>query len=83
MDRMETKMLEVSVGVPHRLWDGVELAAADDSTTISAVVAEALAQHLARRARLRSIDAWTWSGGAADYEDLAEVDPAFDLAGCA
>jgi len=80
---METKMLEVSVGVPRQLWDRVELAATDDSTTISTVVAEALAQHLARRARLRSVEAWGRQGGVSDYDELAEVDPVFEAAGCA
>ena len=83
MDRMETKMLDVSVGVPRQLWDGVELAAQDDSTTVSAVVAEALARHLALRARLRSVEAWAWqAGGAADFDELADVDPAFEATGC-
>jgi len=80
---METKMLEVSVGVPRQLWDRVELAATDDSTTISTVVAEALAQHLARRARLRSVEAWGRPGGVSEYDELAEVDPVFEAAGCA
>jgi hypothetical protein len=83
MDGMETKMLEVSLGVPRQLWDHVELAARDDSTPVSALVAEALAQHLARRARLRSVEAWARLGGAAEFDELAEADPVFEAAGCA
>ena len=79
---METKMLEVSVGVPRQLWDRVESAAQDDSTTVSAVVAEALARHLSLRARLRSVESWAWQGGVADLEELAEVDPVFEATGC-
>lgn len=82
MDRMET-MVEVSVGVPRQLWNRVELAARDDGTTIAALLSEALTQHLARRARLRSVEAWAWAGGAADFDELVEADPVFEAAGCA
>ena len=82
MDRMETKMLEVSVDVPGQLWNRAELAAQDDGTTVSAVLAEALVQHLACRARLRSVEAWARSA-AAEFDELAEADPAFEAAGCA
>jgi hypothetical protein len=81
MDAMES-MLEVSVGVPRQLWDRVELAAQDDSTTVAAMVAEALKQHLSCRARLRSVDAWAWQAVGADYDELAEVDAAMDSVGC-
>ena len=83
MDGMETKMLEVSVGVPRQLWDRVELAAQDDSTTVAAMVAEALARHLSLRARLRTVEAWAWQGGTVDFDELAEVDAVFDSTGCA
>ena len=83
MDGMETKMLEVSLGVPRQLWDRVESAAQDDSTTVAALVAEALARDLSRRARLRSVEAWAWPDGAARFEELAEVDLVFEAAGCA
>jgi hypothetical protein len=83
MDRMETKMLEVSVDVPGQLWNRAELAAQDEGTTVSAVLAEALVQHLACRARLRSVEAWARSGAATDFDELAEADPAFEAAGCA
>jgi len=82
MDGMETKMLEVSVGVPRQLWDRVESAAQDDSTTVSAMVADALARHLALRARLRSVEAWGGQGGTVELEELAEVDPVFEATGC-
>jgi hypothetical protein len=81
MDAMET-LLEVSVGIPRQLWDRVELAAQDDSVPVAAMVAEALKQHLSCRARLRSVQAWAWCGTGADYEELAEVDPNFDIMGC-
>ena len=78
-----TKLLEVSVGVPRQLWDRVELAARDDGATVSAMVAEALAQHLARRARLRSVETWAWPDGVVDVSELAEVDSVFEGTGCA
>ena len=82
MDGMES-MLEVSVGIPRQLWDRVELAAQDDSVAAAAMVAEALEQHLSCRARLRSVEAWAhWQAAGADYDELAEVDPNFDIAGC-
>ncbi len=81
MDAMES-MLEVSVGVPRRLWDLVELAAQDDSVTVAAMVARALNRHLSCRARIRSVESWAWQGIGADCDELAEVDPASDIAGC-
>ncbi|HET9171650.1 MAG TPA: hypothetical protein VFN97_19575 [Actinospica sp.] len=81
MDAMES-MLEVSVGIPHQLWDRVELAAQDDSVSVAAMVAEALNQHLSCRARLRSVESWAWRGTGADYDELAEVDPELDNLGC-
>jgi hypothetical protein len=82
MVRMET-MLEVAVDLPGQLWNRAELAAQDEGMTVSAMLAEALAQHLACRARLRSVETWARQGAAADYDDLAEVDAAFEAAGCA
>jgi hypothetical protein len=82
MDGMDM-MLEVSVDVPNQLWNRAELAARDDGTTVSAMLAEALDRHLACRARLRSVEAWTRQGAAAGFDELAEVDPAFEAAGCA
>ena len=82
MDAMETKMLEVSLGVPRQLWDRVELAAQDDSTTVAAMVAEALARHLSLRARLRSVEAWAWPDGVVEFDELAEADPVFEASGC-
>jgi len=76
-------MVEVSVGVPRQLWNRLESAAQDDSVPVSALVAEALTRHLACRARLRSVEAWAWSGGGADFDELADVDPVFEAAGCA
>jgi hypothetical protein len=81
MVRMET-MLEVAVDLPGQLWNRAELAAQDEGMTVSAMLAEALAQHLACRARLRSVEAWTRRGEAAEYDELAEVDPAFEAVGC-
>jgi hypothetical protein len=81
MDAMES-MQDVSVGIPSQLWDRVELAAQDDSVTVAAVVAQALDQHLSCRARMRSVESWAWLGTGADYDELAEVDPNMDIAGC-
>ena len=81
MDAMES-MHEVSVGVPRQLWDHVELAAQNDSVSAAAMVAEALKQHLSCRARLRSVEAWAWQAAGTAHEELAEVDPSFDIAGC-
>jgi hypothetical protein len=82
MDRMES-MVEVSVGVPADLWSRVQTAAADDCTTPSALLVEAVCRHLSRRARLRSVSAWAWDGAAADFDEMSEVDPSMDVAGCA
>jgi hypothetical protein len=81
MDGMES-MLEMSVGIPRQLWDRVELAAQDDSVSVAAMVAEALNQHLSCRARIRSVETWTWQGSGADCDELAEVDPHMDSVGC-
>jgi hypothetical protein len=81
MDAMES-MLEVSFGIPRQLWDRVELAAQDDGVSVAAMVAEALNQHLSCRARIRSVETWAWRGIGADYDELAEADPAFDSVGC-
>ena len=81
MDAMES-MLEMPVGIPRQLWDRVELAAQDDSVTVAAIVARALDQHLSCRARIRSVESRAWQGIGADYDELAEVDPVFDIAGC-
>lgn len=83
MDGMESSMFEMVVGVPRQLWNRLESAAHDDSVTVSAMVAEALNQHLSCRARIRSVEAWAWSGTAADYDELAQIDPAFEATGCA
>lgn len=83
MDRMES-MIEVSVGVPAQLWARVESAATDDATSPEELLADALSQHLSRRARLRSVSAWAWdAAGVGAFDDLAEADPAFDATGCA
>jgi hypothetical protein len=80
MDAMES-MVEVSVGVPAELWARFETAAADDCLSPAALLAEALSQHLSRRARLRSVS--TWDAAQTGFDELAEVDPAFDATGCA
>jgi hypothetical protein len=82
MEDMES-MVQVPVAVPAPLWASVETAAADDGTTPSALLIEALGQHLARRARLRSVSAWSWDAAGGGYDDLSEVDPALDATGCA
>jgi len=82
MDGMES-MVEVSVGVPADLWSRVETAAADDCTTPSAMLVEAVCRHLSRRARLRSVSAWAWGAAGAEFDELAEVDLSLDLTGCA
>lgn len=83
MDDMVESMIEVSVGVPAELWAKVETAAREDCSSAPALLAEALAQHLSRRARLRSVSAWAWDASGAQAEDLAEVDPVTDATGCA
>jgi len=29
------------------------------------------------------VEVWAWSGGGADFDELADVDPVFEAAGCA
>lgn len=74
-------MIEVSVGVPAELWARVETAAADDHRPPAALLADALSQYLSCRARMRSVSAWDAPEAGSDA--LAEVDPAFDVTGCA
>lgn len=83
MDDMVESMIEVSVGVPAELWAKVETAAREDRSSASALLAEALAQHLSRRARLRSVSAWVSDGSATQVDELAEVDAVTDASGCA
>lgn len=83
MDDMVESMIKVSVGVPAELWDKVETAADEDSASPSALLVEALDQHLARRARLRSVSAWAQDAAGTQIDDLAEVDAALDATGCA
>ena len=84
MDDMVESMIEVSVGVPAELWAKVETAAEEDCASLSAVLTEALAQHLSRRARLRSVSAWAWDAAAGSEVDaLAEADTTLDVTGCA
>jgi predicted transcriptional regulator len=83
MDDMVESMIEVSVGVPAELWAKVETAVQEDCSSASALLAEALAQHLSRRARLRSVSAWAWDASGAQVDDLAEVDAVTDATGCA
>jgi predicted transcriptional regulator len=83
MDDMVESMIEVSVGVPAELWAKVETAVEEDDSSASALLAEALAQHLSRRARLRSVSAWAWDASGTQVDDLAEVDPVTDTTGCA
>jgi len=83
MDDMVESMIEVSVGVPAELWAKVETAAREDGSSASLMLAEALAQHLSRRARLRSVSAWSRDASGVHADDLAEVDPVTDATGCA
>lgn len=83
MDYMVESMIEVSVGVPAELWAKVETAAQEDCSSASALLAEALSQHLSRRARLRSVSAWAWDAAGTQVDELAEVDPVADASGCA
>lgn len=76
-------MVEVSVGVPAALWSQVETAAADECTSSESLLVEAISQHLSRRARLRSVSSWAWDAARSGFDELAEVDPAFDITGCA
>jgi predicted transcriptional regulator len=82
MDGMDS-MVDVSVSVAADLWNSVETAASDDCTSVSVMVQEALAQHLSRRARLRSIAPWTWEDGSEAHVDLSEPDPMLEAIGCA
>ena len=84
MGDMVESMIEVSVGVPAELWAKVETAAEEDCASVSAVLTEALAQHLARRARLRSVSAWALDAAAgSEVDGLAEADAMQDVTGCA
>lgn len=74
-------MGEASVGVPTELWTRLETAAANDCASPAAVLSEALIQHLSRRVRLRA--ASLCDGARGDFDELAEVDPALDVTGCA
>lgn len=83
MDDMVESMIEVSVGVPAELWAKVETAAEEDCASLSAVLTEALAQHLSRRARMRSVSAWAWDAAGSEVDGLAEADTVLDVTGCA
>jgi predicted transcriptional regulator len=83
MDGMVESMIEVSVGVPAELWAKVETAAEEDCSSAPALLAEALAQHLSRRARLRSVSAWAREAAGTQVDELAEVDAVTDATGCA
>jgi hypothetical protein len=67
-------VVKKSVSVAAEVWSAAEAAAAEDHITISAVVAEALENHLAIRAGLRAVRDWEQEHGPLTAAELADAD---------
>lgn len=69
-----------SVAFDPELWKEAEAAAREESTSLSALVNDALSEHLALRRGLRAMEQWQTDHGAFTEEELANADEALDHA---
>ncbi|MGH8995928.1 MAG: hypothetical protein ACRDYB_07875 [Acidimicrobiales bacterium] len=69
-----------SVAFDPEVWKEAEAAAREVGTSLSALVNDALSEHLALRRGLRSMEEWQADHGAFTEEELAAADKALDHA---
>ena len=69
-----------SVAFDPEVWKEAEAAAREECRSLSAMVNEALREHLALRQGLRSMELWQAEHGAFTGEELAAADEALDRA---
>jgi len=69
-----------SVAFDPEVWKEAEAAARRERTSLSALVNDALAEHLALQRGLRAMDQWQAEHGAFTDDELAAADEALDRA---
>ncbi len=69
-----------SVAFDPEVWKEAEAAAREEGTSLSALVNDALSEHLALRRGLRAMEQWQADHGAFTEEELAAADEALDHA---
>ena len=69
-----------SVAFDPEVWKEAEAAAREEGTSLSAMVNDALSEHLALRQGLRAMEQWQADYGAFTEEELAAADEALDRA---
>lgn len=69
-----------SVAFDPEIWKEAEAAAREEGTSLSALVNDALSEHLALRRGLRAMDEWQAEHGAFTDEEMASADEALDRA---
>jgi hypothetical protein len=74
-------VVKKSVSVPDIIWAAAEDEAANEHTTVSALITEALENLLAIRDGLRAVREWEREHGEFTPEDLAEADSLLDKHG--
>jgi hypothetical protein len=76
-----SNVVKKSVSFRDELWQAVEATAAEEDTTVSAIVNAALENLLAIRAGLRATVEWQAEHGAFTPEEIAEADALLDAVG--
>jgi hypothetical protein len=71
-------VVKKSVSVPDVIWTAAEDEAANEQTTVSALITEALENLLAIRAGLRAVREWEREHGEFTPEEVAEADALLD-----
>lgn len=69
-----------SVAFDPDVWKEAEAAARQERTSLSALVNDALSEHLALQRGLRAMDEWQAEHGAFTDDELAAADEALDRA---
>lgn len=73
-------VVKKSISVPDHVWREAETAAAEEHTTVSAFIAEAIENMIRTRDGLRAVREWERENGALTAEELAEADAILDAA---
>lgn len=69
-----------SVAFDPQVWKEAESAAREEGTSLSALVNDALSEHLALRRGLRAMEQWQADHGAFTEQELVAADEALDHA---
>ncbi|HCT75776.1 MAG TPA: hypothetical protein DGG94_17395 [Micromonosporaceae bacterium] len=67
-------VVKKSISVPEHVWLEAEATAAEENTTVSALIAEAIENLMIVRRGLRAVRAWEREHGAFTAEELAQVE---------